>query len=247
MKQYTVQLEQRDVAYYVKRLRENDPFTNARYGDGDWLTIFGYYELRNSNGCQFEKPLSDAVQDVQRKGLIYDRVITNHANWRFHRHILEWLEQNEVYVPWGEGDVVLNGMLEGKLFPLFEKIRERRVLYVGPHKIGGLGFFPLVDHIEPPPQNAFRSRKEITPRVMKSIKENRIDFIGWSSGGAAKVFIDDVYERTDGEVFQMDFGCSFDGFFPPLPHVNPAGSRGFIRKGDYDWEKLRRLNAGGTG
>ena len=236
----------RNVAYYTERLKRGEPFSHARYNDGEWLTLLGYYTFKNSNKCTFEKPLSVAMIQALKNNRPYDHALLSHALWRYGLHIKEFLEKHKIRVKWVKGDVILNGMLRGRLFPMFEQIRNYKVLYVGPIHTQNLDkFFPLVDHVLPPPQNAHRDKKRILAEVMMKVERHSINFIGWSSGLASKVFIDDVFDMTGGEVTQIDFGSSFDGFFRPLKHVKPGGSRSYIRKGSYNWDELLRLNTEG--
>jgi len=243
MREPVISVVERSVGYYVEKLKKREPFSHARFGDGDWLTIFGYDKLHNSNGCTFTKELGRAVRQALKNGHEDDHVLLSHPHYRFGLHIQEFLEREGIGIKWVK-EFVLNTMLEGRLFPLFEQMREYRVLYVGPHMIDLLGFFPLRVHFKPPPTNSYEHRQAIMDGIFEAVERQKIDLIAWSCGGAAKVFIDEVFKRTAGEITQIDFGCSFDGFFPPLSHVNQAGSRGFIRKGGYNWDELLRLNTG---
>ena len=237
--------------HYVQLMRDNEPFAFARYGDGEWLTILGYIGWRNSNGCTFTQALSNDLKEVLKNQHPYYHAILNIARRKKGKEIQKFLIKNQIILEWYDGDVFLDATLKGQLFLLIEQIRERRVLYVGNEKLRGLnmrgrGFFPYYDYIQPPAQNAHAVKADIINRVCTSIVRNRIDFIGWSSGLASKVFIDEVYSRFPG-VTQIDFGSQWDGFFKPLPHIKKmgrTGSRSYIRKGRYDWDRLLEVNTG---
>lgn len=280
------------LSYYVDKLNNNEPFTFARYGDGEWLTILGHEKLRNSNGCSFTPELAQALQQVVKNQngfreldwqMIKDNVegglnqkyqafidlpvicgssslsvlpAYQYALLKITRRkqgdeIVKWLTDNQVTMPWYNGDLFLDKSLEGKLFPLIEQIREKRVLYVGNHRLRDLnmrraGFFPYVSYVEPPVQNAYVATVELLREVFRAIRKNDIDFIGWSSGLAAKYFIDQVWQRYP-EVTQLDFGSMFDGYFKPLSHIQEmgrAGSRSYIRSGNYDFRELLEMNTG---
>lgn len=243
MREPVIPIIERSVGYYVEKLKKREPFSHARFGDGDWLTIFGYDQLHNSNGCFFTKELGGAVRQALKNEHDYDHVLLSHPHYRFGMHIQEFLEKEGIGIKW-VGEWVLPAMLRGELFPLFEQMRKYRVLYVGPHDLKAKGFFSELGWLVPPKQNAYTDRGQLIALVRGQIRENNIDLVAWSCGGAAKVFIDEIYRMTKGEITQIDFGCSFDGYFPPLPHVNQAGSRSFIRKGGYDWNELLRMNTG---
>lgn len=246
--------------WFVNSLKNNRPFTFARYGDGEWLTILGFYGLHNSNGCTFTKELSDDMRNALKRQNPYHHAILKIA--RRERRvsyqstsysygastIQKWLDDNEILFPWYDGDILLEQSLKGKLFPLIEQIREKRVLYIGNHRLRGLnlkgkGFFPYIAYIEPPPRDTHLVMDDLLYQIYRAIRKHNIDFIGWSSGLAAKVMIDEVYMRFP-DVTQIDFGSMFDGYFRPMENVSPLGSRSYIRKGGHNWDALLKANTG---
>ena len=246
--------------WFVRNLKENNPFTFARYGDGEWLTILGFYNLHNSNGCKFTKELSDDMRNCLYQQRPYHHAILKIArrertiNYKGMEYqygaaaIQRWLDDNEIRLPWYDGDVLLEKSLKGMLFPLIEQVREKRVLYVGNHRLRnlnmkGAGFFPYVAYIEPPPRDTHEVIDDVLYEIYRAIRKNNIDFIGWSSGLAAKVMIDEVYARFP-DITQIDFGSMFDGYFRPMENVSPLGSRSYIRKGGHNWDALKAMNTG---
>lgn len=269
------------LSYYVDKLRNNEPFIFARYGDGEWLTILGHSTLRNSNGCSFTSELSLAlIRAIENQHGFRTMLKVNHSQppiikgyWdkddqfiEYHYALLhitrrkqggkivKWLTDNNITMSWYNGDIFLDESLEGNLFPLIEQIRKRRVLYVGNERLRHLrmnraGFFPYAAYVEPPIQNAFEKRERVLNQVYGAIKKEKIDFIGWSSGLAAKYFIDQVYQSYP-EITQLDFGSLFDGYFKPLAHIEAmkhrkkggVGSRSYIRSGNYDFRELLKMN-----
>ena len=248
--------------WFVNQLKDNIHFTFSRYGDGEWLTILGFYGKRNSNGCTFTKELSNDMRAALHRHNSYHHAILKIA--RRERSVPykgesvpyggsvidKWLSDNNITLDWYNGDVLLEESLKGKLFPLIEQIREKRVLYIGNHRLRGLsmkgkGFFPYVSYVEPPPQNAHLVINDLIAKISTLIQKHKIDFVGWSSGLAAKVMIDEIYMRYP-KITQIDFGSMFDGYFRPMQNVSPLGSRSYIRKGRYDWNNLLELNTKGA-
>jgi hypothetical protein len=246
--------------WFVNKLKNGQSFTFARYGDGEWLTILGFYGMHNSNGCTFTKALSDDMRAALKQQNPYHHAILKIARrerevpYKGNQHpyggsvIDKWLRDNDITMDWYNGDVLLEESLRGRLFPLIEQIREKRVLYVGNHRLRGLnmrgaGFFPYTAYIEPPPRDTHEVIDDVLFDIYKAIRRNDINFIGWSSGLAAKVMINEVYMRYP-EITQIDFGSMFDGYFRAMPNVHPTGSRSYIRKGQHDWDALLRANTG---
>lgn len=251
------------LSHYVSLLEKREPFSFARYGDGEFLVILGFVGIKNSNGCTFTQALRDDLLDVLRDASPYHHGMLRVAlsfkrvpdatgkihEFKGRERISKFLEDMDCQIKWVGGDILLENALKGNLFPLIQQIREYRVLYVGNERLRGInmrgaGFFPYVSYIEVPPQNTHTVKDQIVRRVLDAIQTHRIDFVGWSSGLAAKVMINDVYKSTGGQVTQIDFGSIFDGYFSPLSHIRKGGSRSYIRSGGYDWEDLKQRNTG---
>jgi hypothetical protein len=264
MEQKNLQYKNLPLSHYVQLLKDKMPFSFARYGDGEWLCILGEFTGHaNSNGCHYTQELCDDLRDVLKRNNPYYHAMLRVAlsekeatysnkSIMFGRTIIEkFLSDNELDIEWCNGDVFLNISLKGNLFPLIEQIRERRVLYVGNERLRGLnmrgvGFFPYVTYVEVPPADSYTQKDTILKQVYLCIEKYQIDFIGWSTGMASKVFIDETFMKYP-EITQIDFGSMFDGYFEPLPHIRlrkkqSSYSRSYI--GGYDFNQLLRKNTG---
>jgi hypothetical protein len=249
-------------AELVNKLKANIPFTFARWGDGEWMTLTGFIGIINSNGCTLTRALqADLLAVLKRNNPYYHAVLTIALRERpvfyegkdrpYGRSVIDkFLADNGLGdIAWYNGDTLLNDMLAGELFPLFEQIRQRRVLYIGNKLLRGInmrgkGFFPYITYIEPPPTNSHEDKKRILDEVFHAVRKYSINFIGWSAGMAAKVFIDETFMAFP-DVTQIDFGSAFDGYFDPLPQfigTKRGVSRGYIPGND--WAKLLRQNTG---
>ena len=151
----------------------------------------------------------------------------------------DFLGERGITMPWCRGDVILDQSLKGNLFPLIKELRKKHILYVGPEHCKRLdeGFFKYHAFVQPPPKNAILKREKIVSTVLRMIANKNIEVIGWSSGLASKVFIDDVYAEYGDTVTQIDFGSLFDGYFG-IP------SRTYIRRGHVLWAELFDVNTG---
>lgn len=225
--------------FFTDNLRESRPFSFARYGDGEWLTILGEYGRKNSNGCTFTPALADDLRLAlaRNQGYMYSTLTVAHHN--LGRRIDGYCQKNKIGIKWYKGDVLLNKLLKGLLWPVVEQMRQKRVLYVGPYHCRQLNehFFNYIHYIQPPPQNAHQVKDKLITSILRAVQAHKIEVIGYSSGLAAKVFIDEVYRLTSGEVTQIDFGSMWDGFFK-IP------SRSYIRKGKVKWQTLLEVNTG---
>lgn len=230
-------LNKRNLTYYVNKLHDRESFGLARYGDGEWLTILGYYDRKNSNGCTFTRELSEDLRRVIRKEYEYDYSILRIAFRKLRSEIRSWLAEEKIGIEWFQGDFLLRDNLCGKLYPLIEQLRKRKILYVGPEYCRNLHdeFFEIHAFIQPPPKNAHITKEHVERKIFDVLDDNDIDFIGFSSGLAGKVFIGDVWEYSNGEIPIMDFGSMWDGYFN-------IQSRSYIRNGNIDFPRIKDLN-----
>ena len=234
-------LIRRDLSHYVAKLRKRKSFGLARYGDGEWLTIFGEYGRKNSNGCTFTKELAEDLICGIEKEHKYDYGMLR-ISYRKMRSVIEmWLEERVIDTEWVLGDFILRANIDGELYPLIEQLRNRKILYVGPRHCRDLhpDFFEIAAFVELPPTDAHLEKTRIEQEMFTALDRQDIDFIGFSSGLAGKVFMSDVWEYTNDEVPFLDFGSSWDGYFG-------VQSRSYIRRGRLDFDVLRNQNTQGV-
>jgi len=248
-----MELIKHPLSFYVELLKARTPFTFARWGDGEILTAYGHEFIgrRNSNGCTFTQSLSDDLRRVLKANRPYYHGLLLIARSKRAAEVQKLCAEHSISMQWVDGDVILNACIKGRLWPLIEQVRQYKILYVGNERLRGLngrgaGFFDYSVYVKPPPQNAHTVKAEIERLVWENVEKHAIDFIGWSAGLASKVFIDDTYARFPA-ITQIDFGSSFDGYFPPMPNVKPGGSRSYIRANKLDWKDLLAKNTGKGG
>lgn len=232
-----MRLIRRNLNHYVNKLENRESFGLARYGDGEWLTILGYYGRKNSNGCTFTRALSKDLGRVIREEYAYDYSTLRIARNKLEDKIDAWLKEHNVNIEWILGDFLLRASIDGKMYPLIEQLRKRKILYVGPQHCRQLRseFFDYVAFIQPPPIDAHAEKWEIEQNIFHELDTKDIDFIGISSGLAGKVFIGDIWGHTDGEVPIMDFGSLWDGYFD-------VPSRSYIRRGNVNFPEVKKQN-----
>lgn len=238
------------LSYYVALLAEHKPFTFSRWGDGEILTAYGHEFIgrHNSNGCTFTQALSDDLRSVLIANRPYYHGLLLVARSKRATQLEALCTEHNINVEWVDGDVLLNAMLRGQLWPLIQQVRTYKILYVGNERLRGLngrgiGFFDYSVYVQTPPRNAHTAKDALLNLVWQNVEKHDITLIGWSSGLASKVFIDETYALFPA-ITQIDFGSAFDGYFPPMPNVKAGGSRSYIREGKLDWKDLLAKNTG---
>jgi len=240
-KSWAQSLKALGIHHFVDKLQNGEPFSFARYGDGEWFTIFGgrYIGMHNSNGCTFTTHLSDCLRQVLDDQNPYMHATLRIAHRKLGDRIGGFLEHRGVALRWYRGDVLLDQSLKGNLWPLVRELQKKRILFVGPNHLRGIDemFFQYVDFINPPKRNAIMSRHILVPAILRSIKDKKIDVVAWCCGLHTKVFINDIWKEYGDRITQIDFGSMFDGYFA-------VGSRSYVRRGLILWNDLQQVNGG---
>lgn len=233
---------------FTECLKSGEPFTFARYGDGEIRTILQgpYRGQKNSNGCTFTPYLSQLLRRTLKYDNDYYFGVLRVALRQHRAEFSKYLEENNINIPWVDGDILLTECLAGNLFPFVDQIRKRNIILVGPYHLVQLwqaGFFKPSYHLVPPRINAIQRRANLIRQVKNALKKYDSDLILWSCGLHSKVFISDIYSYTKGKVSQIDCGSMWDGFC-----IQNDGrrvqSRSYIRRGLVDWESLAAVNTG---
>jgi len=233
-------LEQNDLDYYVQMLAEGKPFGFSRFSDGEWLALLGHIGQKNSNGCTFTLEVQDALFQVLENYHPYEHTVTRIAREKLGAEIGAFIEEYGIATEWTLGNVFEDAMKEGRLWPLINQLRSKRVMYVGPAYLKQIHekFFRLVGYVEIPPQDAIKERDKIVANIIDMMAETDAEVIGFSGGHHAKVFIDEVWRLVTDQVTLIDFGSVWDGMLG-------VKSRKYIRQGAYDFEALFEKNIRG--
>lgn len=218
----------------LKHFLTDKPFSFSRWGDGEWLPVLGYYKTKNADGSDITPTLGYELRRVIYNDLNYyhGMLAITFANCD-RKAVNRFLSGNTTTANWYRGDCLLDSMLAGELKPLIEKIREHKVLYVGPKHLRPLNndFFEYKHYIEIPNSNSYKQRKNVLKKIENVI--DNVDFIGYSAGMLSNMLIDDVFKKYP-EITQIDFGSSFDGYFGVI-------KRSYAKQ--VNWDELLKKNS----
>jgi len=231
-----------NLRHYIDKLESGNPFTFTRWGDGEWFCVLGDYGMTNNNGCTFNAQLGEMLREALAHSYPYEHSILRIARRKQGKRIGSWLAHRpEIQIEWTIGDTFLESSLNGRLFPLIEHLRERKVMYVGPPwtKDLPLHWFPLVAHVQPPARDAYKERSRVVGETLNKLEKSGAEIIGWSSGLHTKVFADDVFAAAGDQVTQIDFGSMWDPYFG-------VNSRSYARSGRHNFRRLRAINTEGA-
>ena len=221
------------LSHYTALLAIGQPFSFARYGDGEWLAILGA-SGQNCDGHLYTPALARELGEAVTSGADY--IFASRVTAQIRDQAVRWCKLNGVDRQWHSTEVFLEASLAGKLKPLVSALRERYVGYVGPGHL--LDFandaFGLVGFATIPKVNAYAEIAGIT-RDALGLVDLGADTLLISAGPAANALIHRLYPIIGKQVTMLDMGSVFDPYAGVL-------SRSYARKGGYDFTKLYKAN-----
>lgn len=224
------------LSYYVDLIEADIPFALARYGDGEFAAMRG---VQGAN-CDGHEYFPDLGEDLRRAVLAKRPYFYAIGPKALEEQAADtWLAAHGVDIQWHNADVFRDASVAGKLYPLVQALRGRRMLYVGPRHVCRLVQEWLAcDTLVISASNCYLHKSAILEHIRLFLRgSHRPTIVGLSAGPTANVLVDELWQDV-GAVTLIDFGSIWDVY---------AGvqSRSYMRKGRYDWERLYRINSRG--
>ena len=237
-------LVQHKLSYYINRLNNDEPFALSRYGDGEFAAMFGM-SGHNCDGHEYFPEMGEELRQTveQPKDHDYEYGIVRIAYKVFgENRIMDWVNHNagDANITLTDGTVMVDASRMGRLYPLVECLRDKRILYVGAPHLGeeSLGKIFAVDtFIGVDPVNSYDQVDwlEETIRTVCTL-EKEFDLIGFSAGPTTEILMWRLWDSMVPRTTMIDFGSLWDGFVG-LP------SRNYHKTAE--WQELKTKNLTG--
>lgn len=197
--------------YYVDKINAGEPFSFVRYGNGEWDCILKLYHTTRSGSQKFTPELRQALSaslTELREGEYYRAIQSLSFLERI--GILPkaeaWLAENELYIPWHNGEVFTRAAIKGRLYPLVAALKKQRVVMVGPKWTMKLPFANVFVPVRS--RNCWTQVEDIKAQL-RDIQNAVISF---SAGPTAKVLIHYLYPIIGNSCWLIDFGSLWDPY-----------------------------------
>jgi len=196
-------LRREPLEFYVDKLKRNDYFSLARFGDGELYCLWGA-KGENSNKCRYSpelrKGLEESFRHKKDKKFIYGM-----------QHVLPRdlkMAQSMYDVDWYDSEVFGEALASGGLYPLIAQLRVMNTVVIGNKDIkADVGrIFYNTHFIEVPASNAL----DVKDDVLKQCRALAPACFLFSCGMAANVFIADLHGLK--KSFLIDLGHIWDPF-----------------------------------
>lgn len=188
----------------VSFIDEREPFTIARYGDGEMHAILGHPGA-NCDGHEYFKALGDDLRitlTLPRK-YYYARGKMIESNG-----MSEWIDKYCANLEWSDADLFLKPSINGNLRPLTKALGKRRIMGVGGQYLREWHGIDWLEFITVPLVNAYLDKERIKDEILHHCYN--VDLIAFSAGMLSKVLIWELFPHLGATHSLIDFGSLWD-------------------------------------
>ena len=195
----------------LQKIDSDEPFSFARYGDGEWACLLGHLGT-NCDGHEYFPSLGRALKSILESQPDYYLGMQSLAKRTFtgHPEFDRLVQMND----WVEADIIHRENEKNGLQSLFDVLKTKEVTLVGHNGLRAMDkYFPIKNFIEVPKVNAWLEKLDIEDELL----ETKEDIILYCSGMMSNVLIDDLtysYMAYGSKLTQIDIGSAFQ------PYIN---------------------------
>lgn len=199
------------VEWYLDKLNNNEPFSVAHYGDGEWQCIFNTIEKRfraNCEGTEYTPELSKAMRnslDFKSDNFYFATPdVFLDKEYKFFSDNIDRITD----IKFVDKQVWNKAMYKAELYPLISALRKKNVCIISNKMMRGLSFLNYDKFIEIDYPNCFHQVEDVAKQILEYGKEGVYIF---ACGVPASLFIQAVHGKIPNSWF-IDFGSIWDGF-----------------------------------
>jgi len=216
------------VELYADLIRRGIPFAQANYGDGEWSCILGRAG-GNVNGEVYNPELAAALTET---------LVDHHGMWcgtnpgrKLEAEVDAWIERKKVAPRWVWKETLSGANVNGKLAPVFQALRHRHVILVGPEHLRTLPpavvevaiFIPVPDSI------AWRKADVVVREVQHSVDSwwglgDRTQIVLFAAGMGSNLMIHRLWKADPEGGILLDVGAILD------PYVGVWSRKGYRKQ-----------------
>jgi hypothetical protein len=209
--------------YYIDCLKNNQKFSFTRWGDGEWICLFG----AEGHNCdkhtyfpEMSKELNNVFKDYKGYFLAtwpYDRPMMHGVSGR----IETFLNHNKLNFDWVDARVWEEAAMAGTLNPLIKQLEKMDFIIVSEASKRSLPI-EYKDFIETPSINCYLEKEPIKQKIITMCEKYDNPVFGLSASMATNVIVDELYPIIGDKCWMIDFGSIWEPFIK-----NPVHSRSY--------------------
>lgn len=195
---------------FVQNIKNDTPFSFARYGDGEWSAILNKKGC-NCDGHEYFPDMGKRLGDIVKSKPSYLLGMQARARRLMGKEIDNYMK--EVRIKWMRADVLHFASLNGDLAIFFEALKGKTVVIVGPKHLSKLDKFHVCDFFPVPDKNCWLSYDKVYQTVgsyLTATKKHTV--VLFAASMMANVLIDDLYKKHGQRHTLLDIGSALDPY-----------------------------------
>lgn len=201
---------------FIEKLKNKEPFSFARYGDGEWGAIFNSRPGgKNCDGHEFFPEMGEALKNILLSKPQYYLGMQRFAQEETHpKEITEFFKDNNLNIEdWINADLFHHASIKGYFEQFFDALKTREddgIILVAPAYLRDLGKF-FAEFVEVPEKNCWLERDRIFSEITEILDNKSKDVVVlFVASMMSNVMIDTLYKEYGKEVTLLDVGSVLD-------------------------------------
>jgi hypothetical protein len=204
---------------YFEKIKNNEHFKYSRYNDGELIAVIGNSPNQgNCDGHQYFPQMGIELKSALLNYKENDNYPLESFKYWYDTlpHIKKIIDELKILNP--ELTFMDNDFIRiphernpEQFLRLFEELKSKDIVIIGPKYLGKLKKFFDFDHIEIPLKNCYLQKNEIIWAIDDLNKERKNKVFLFSTSMAANIIIDEF--RFDMNNTYLDWGSVWDTFF----------------------------------
>ena len=203
------------VEHYLEKIRNNQPFSLSRFGDGEVLCMFHNGWLHeNCDGSKFSDDLVEPMKQIFRNQYPYYHCLLD-CSFDLNGGIFkQFMEQTCPDMDFYNGEIWQHLSFSERITELIETISVHNPVFVGGSHLDKLAEMKRMGDmylIQTPEKDSFQKFHAIYDLIMVA-HGNGARFFGFCTGYTSKILIDTLFPYIGHDSFLIDFGSVFDPY-----------------------------------
>jgi len=200
----------------VEKIKEKEPFSFSRFGDGEWNAIFKK-EGGNCDGHEYYPDLGDELSAIVRSQQKYYMGMQPMATRIQGDRISEFTELHKLNLDWVNADILHKASIKGKIYDFFDVLKGTPVVMAAPIYLKTINkYFDYNEFVEIPEKNCWLQRNRLSYELSKICNryknKNEHAVVLIIASMAANVLVDELYKQYGDLITFIDTGSVLDPY-----------------------------------
>ena len=210
------------VEYYLDKIRNNEPFSFIRIGDGEVICLIPNYLTENCDGSRFLPELKQPMMQIFKNQYPYYHCLLDCSFDLNGDKFRKFLEETCPDMDFYDGEIWQKLSFDGRIDELIKAINPYTPCFVGGSHLRNIKYMYGLDSIrfiETPSKDSFLQHNRILGDIIMMYNSG-CRFFALSTGYTTKILIDNLFKHIGHDTFMVDFGSLFDPYCGVLSRNN---------------------------